>query len=468
MDIGFQAARCCRCESPTPDYEALRKALGEREADRWHAAAARRTPSVAHRPLAGRVRAARHRRAPGRLLAAARAARARRRAAAPAAHARRTPRRGRARRAGARARGRARRLLWQASAGGRRRRPDAPRRYRRATPPCSPRMVANTPIKLRRAAAAPGARRTCRRSPHAVSAAPTRRPTPPPRSPRPVLSAPLPAAPLYARGLRDGALAPLPRRALPVRHRRRRPARRGGGGAARAVKVGIVGLPNAGKSSLFNALTRAGAQAANYPFTTVEPNVAVVPVPDDRLDAGGGDHRRHAGGARDDRVPRHRRARARRAPGRGARQPVPRRTSARPTRSCTWCASTTTPQVVHPEGRVDPLADVDDDRDRAAVRRPRAGRAPAGARGQAGASRGDKALVAEERWLSERGRGAARGPAGAHRAAARRRPGRACATSRRSPPSRCSTWRTWPRASRSSRRRSWWSTPRRAARGRRR
>ncbi|NLT06809.1 MAG: redox-regulated ATPase YchF [Solirubrobacterales bacterium] len=51
------------------------------------------------------------------------------------------------------------------------------------------------------------------------------------------------------------------------------------------MKVGIVGLPNAGKSSLFNALTRAGAEAANYPFTTVEPNVAVVPVPDERLDA---------------------------------------------------------------------------------------------------------------------------------------------------------------------------------------
>ncbi len=51
------------------------------------------------------------------------------------------------------------------------------------------------------------------------------------------------------------------------------------------MKVGIVGLPNAGKSSLFNALTRAGAEAANYPFTTVEPNVAVVPVPDARLDS---------------------------------------------------------------------------------------------------------------------------------------------------------------------------------------
>ena len=51
------------------------------------------------------------------------------------------------------------------------------------------------------------------------------------------------------------------------------------------MKVGIVGMPNAGKSSLFNALTKAGAEAANYPFTTIDPNVAVVPVRDRRLDA---------------------------------------------------------------------------------------------------------------------------------------------------------------------------------------
>jgi GTP-binding protein YchF len=49
------------------------------------------------------------------------------------------------------------------------------------------------------------------------------------------------------------------------------------------VKIGIVGLPNAGKTTLFNALTRAGAETAVYPFTTVDPNVAVVEVPDDRL-----------------------------------------------------------------------------------------------------------------------------------------------------------------------------------------
>src|SRR5210317_671040 len=49
-------------------------------------------------------------------------------------------------------------------------------------------------------------------------------------------------------------------------------------------KCGIVGLPNVGKSTLFNALTKAGIQAENYPFCTIEPNTGIVPVPDPRLD----------------------------------------------------------------------------------------------------------------------------------------------------------------------------------------
>ena len=48
--------------------------------------------------------------------------------------------------------------------------------------------------------------------------------------------------------------------------------------------AGIVGLPNVGKSTLFNALTNAGAEAANFPFCTIDPNVGMVAVPDERLD----------------------------------------------------------------------------------------------------------------------------------------------------------------------------------------
>jgi len=50
------------------------------------------------------------------------------------------------------------------------------------------------------------------------------------------------------------------------------------------MKLGMVGLPNVGKSTLFNAITNAGAQSANYPFCTIEPNVGMVSVPDERLD----------------------------------------------------------------------------------------------------------------------------------------------------------------------------------------
>ncbi len=56
------------------------------------------------------------------------------------------------------------------------------------------------------------------------------------------------------------------------------------------MKLGIVGLPNVGKSTLFNSLTKAGAESANYPFCTIDPNVGIVPVPDERLDVLGKMH----------------------------------------------------------------------------------------------------------------------------------------------------------------------------------
>jgi GTP-binding protein YchF len=163
------------------------------------------------------------------------------------------------------------------------------------------------------------------------------------------------------------------------------------------VKIGIVGLPNAGKSTLFNALTAAGAETASYPFTTVQPNVALVHVPDDRLAevaaATGADPVVHetiefhdiAGLVRG----------AHRGEGLGNRFLAEiRETDA----ICHVVRAHGDARVPHPDGRVDPLADVDAveaelmlaDLEQAEARLERVGR-------QAGA--GDPDTTAERQWL---------------------------------------------------------------------
>src|SRR5215212_8236093 len=124
------------------------------------------------------------------------------------------------------------------------------------------------------------------------------------------------------------------------------------------MKIGIVGMPNAGKSSLFNALTRAGAQAANYPFTTVEPNVAIVGVPDERLDRVA-----ETVGARPvvhETIQFHDIAGLVRGAHQGEGLGNKFLANIRETDAILHVVRAhDDPQVVHPEGRVDPLADVD-------------------------------------------------------------------------------------------------------------
>ena len=126
-----------------------------------------------------------------------------------------------------------------------------------------------------------------------------------------------------------------------------------------SLKCGIVGLPNVGKSTLFNALTKAGIAAENYPFCTIEPNVGIVEVPGPAA-------------CRACRRSRNRRRSFRRSSSSStsrASSPARRRarasatsfsrTSAKPTRSRTSCAASTTTNVVHVGGRIDPLADIE-------------------------------------------------------------------------------------------------------------
>ena len=109
-----------------------------------------------------------------------------------------------------------------------------------------------------------------------------------------------------------------------------------------ALSIGIVGLPNVGKSTLFTAMTNKGGLAANYPFATIEPNVGIVPVPDDRLQALAEiDHPAKIVPATV-RVRRHRGFGGRSEPGGGPGQPVPREHPRDRRHRARWCASSAT------------------------------------------------------------------------------------------------------------------------------
>ena len=125
------------------------------------------------------------------------------------------------------------------------------------------------------------------------------------------------------------------------------------------IKCGIVGLPNVGKSTLFNALTKAGIAAANFPFCTIEPNVGVVPVPDPRLNAAVRDRQAAEGHPDRGRVRRHRRPGRRCRQGRRAWATSSWPTSAKSMRSPTWCAASSTTTSSTSPTRSIRLSDID-------------------------------------------------------------------------------------------------------------
>ncbi|MBS1869922.1 MAG: redox-regulated ATPase YchF [Actinobacteria bacterium] len=165
------------------------------------------------------------------------------------------------------------------------------------------------------------------------------------------------------------------------------------------MKVGIVGMPNAGKSSLFNALTRAGAEAANYPFTTIEPNVAIVPVADERLERLAATLR--ASEVVHDTIAFHDIAGLVRGASEGEGLGNKFLANIRETDAIVHVVRAHGDEnVVHPEGRVDPRADIDTieteltyaDLEQAERRLERVTKAARG---------GDKAARAEQAWLEE-------------------------------------------------------------------
>ena len=165
------------------------------------------------------------------------------------------------------------------------------------------------------------------------------------------------------------------------------------------MKVGIVGLPNAGKSSLFNALSKAGAEAANYPFTTIEPNIAILPVRDDRLDEVA-----RTVGASDvvpDTIQVHDIAGLVRGAHEGEGLGNQFLANIRETDAILHVVRAhEDPNVIHPEGGVDPARDIDTietelifaDLEQAERRHARVVR---------DARSGDRAAVAEEAWLRD-------------------------------------------------------------------